>query len=467
MDAYKASTKPMTPEALLELLNQEEGPTLEFKLEFVLDGQGRARNHAEVAKDLLALVNAAGRAGRCAHLVLGAGNQLREDGKRTSKDSKGLYTSSRFLQILNDKCTPLVNDLVYEEVKLQEITYGVLTLMPSTHVHYLARNLETPGYTWPGGSALVRHGDQVGAASPPEIEELHEMIRKRQAARSQASESLQDQGARYPGQLPILPPRLKRDRKNVLRDRGLSARLLRGDSASLAECVLASQTVNIEVAEKNKPIGDWLQYNHFVAPSAVLSIRDAVSGRLIHLGFTRATQPRDPSCRLTTGAAILWTASYDYNLAHQTGSPMDLWIERQTQDSVAAVRLFTEGPECTLLQILKYKIEFVGLDAVCEPFAVITNDLRNATVGRVYTHFVFHVTLSSASPGDISASLSCIRLRPGRNIYALAADFQGDELVGQEGQLNPMEYLAWEGLHNDKPSDTFETARFMRGFAVV
>src|SRR5262249_10510006 len=162
--------------------------------------------------------NTAGRADRCAHLVLGAGNQLRDDGKRTSKDSKGLYTRSRFLQILNERCTPLVNDLVYEEIKLQEITYGVLTLMPSTHVHYLAKNLETPGYTWPGGSALIRRGDQVGVASPPEIQELHEMIRKRQAARSQASESLQYQGPCYPGQLPALPPKLKADRKNTLRD---------------------------------------------------------------------------------------------------------------------------------------------------------------------------------------------------------------------------------------------------------
>jgi hypothetical protein len=230
---------------------------------------------------------------------------------------------------------------------------------------------------------------------------------------------------------------------------------------------MASRTVTVEVAQKNHPLGDWLPYNHFVAPSAVFSIRDGQSGRLVRLGYTRAAQPRDPGFRLTTGAAILWNASYSYALAHEKGAPMDMWIERLAQDRLVAVRMFASGPECALLQILRYKIELVGLDAVCEPFAVINNDLRTPAGGRVYTQYVFHVTLAASAPGDCSALLSGIRVRRGGHVYPLAADFEGDELVGQDGQKNPMEYLAWEGLHNDKPTFTCETARFTRGFVVA
>jgi hypothetical protein len=458
----------MTPEALRALLAKEEVPTLEFKLEYVLEGQGRERNLAEVAKDLLSLVNTAGREGERARLILGAGDHMHGDGTRDCKDSKGRYTRRGFLEMLNARCTPLVHDLEYDEVELEGVTYGVVTLLPANHVHYLTQNLQTPKGFWPKGSVLIRRGDQVGVASPEEIQEIQDKIRKRESSRSPTSESFHDEARRYPGMLPAsLPPKLRADRKNILRDPRLSARLLQGETPSLAECVVASRTVAIELNEKNKPLGEWLPYNHFVAPSAILSVRVSDSGRLMRLGFTRAAQPRDPGFRLTTGAAILWTASYDYNLAHEKGAPMDLWIERLAQEPAAAVRSFTNGPECTLLQILKYKIELVGLDAVCEPFAIITNDLRNPTGGRVYTHFVFHMTLSRSSPTDISGLLSCIRARRGQNIYPLAADFQGDELVGQEGQRNPMEYAAWEGLHNGKASFSYETARFTRGFAIA
>src|SRR5262249_53822664 len=155
-------------------------------------------------------------------------------------------------------------------------------------------------------------------------------------------------------------------------------------------------------------------------------------------------QPRDPGYRLTTGSAILWTASYNYNLAFEKRAPMDLWIERLAHDRYSAAARFTSGPESTLLQILQYKVEFVRLDAACEPFGVITNDLRNPTRGRVYTHYVFDVTLAARAPADIEGVLSGIRVKRGQQLYALAADFQSDELVGHDGQVNPMEYVAWE-----------------------
>jgi hypothetical protein len=300
-------------------------------------------------------------------------------------------------------------------------------------------------------------------ASGPRLAELY---------RLPAPDSPHSPARHHPGQLPAcLPVKLKSDRKNILRDPAVSARLLQGDPLSWAECVMASRTVTIEVGQKNRPMLECLPYNHFVAPSALFSARPPGQARPIHLGYTRAAQPRDPGFRLTTGTAILWSASYNYDVTRQEDAPIDVWIEGLAQDRRAAAGKFVSGPECTLLQILRYKIALVGLDAVCEPLAVITNDLRNAAEpgGRVYTQYVFHVTLA-AKPvypsADLATLLSGIRVRSG-HVYPLAADFQSDELVAQDGRRNPMDYLAWEGLHNDMAALRCATARFTRGFVVA
>ena len=146
---------------------------------------------------------------------------------------------------------------------------------------------------------------------------------------------------------------------------------------------------------------------------------------------------------------------------------MDLWIEHLGRDRHVAIRTFASSPECILLQLLRYKIEFGGLDTLCEPFGVVTNDLRTADGGRVYTQYVFRVTLAACTPENVSAMLSRIRVRRGGHVYPLAADFRGDELVDHDGRKNPMEYVAWEALHNDEPTFSYETARFTRGFALA
>jgi hypothetical protein len=134
---------------------------------------GKDRNRAEVTKDLLALVNSAGRTpGDAAHLILGAGDKLSGSGGRIAKDAKGLYTRRVFLDILNARCTPPVHDLEYDEAELDGVTYGVLTILPPASVHYLTQDLVTPKGSWRANSVLVRHGDQVGLASPEEIARL-------------------------------------------------------------------------------------------------------------------------------------------------------------------------------------------------------------------------------------------------------------------------------------------------------
>ena len=75
--------------------------------------------------------------------------------------------------------------------------------------------------------------------------------------------------------------------------------------------------------------------------------------------------------------------------------------------------------------------------------------------------------LATTAGDRYSALLSRIRVRRGGPVYLLPADFRGDELAGQDGQKNPVEYVAWEGLHNDKPTLSCETAHFTRGFVIA
>jgi hypothetical protein len=72
-----------------------------------------------------------------------------------------------------------------------------------------------------------------------------------------------------------------------------------------------------------------------------------------------------------------------------------------------------------------------------------------------------------AVPEEVSAVLTRIRVQRGGHVYPLAADFRSDELVGMDGRVNPMEYVAWEGLYHDNPTFSYETSRFTRGFVVA
>jgi hypothetical protein len=62
---------------------------------------------------------------------------------------------------------------------------------------------------------------------------------------------------------------------------------------------------------------------------------------------------------------------------------------------------------------------------------------------------IMNYTLAAAIPEALSTMLSRIQVTRGGHVYP------GDELVGQDGQKNPMEYVAWEALHNDDPTFSY------------
>lgn len=95
---------------LKEILSlNEEQPNIEFKLKYVLSGQGKNKALDELAKDIIALTNTAGRSLKdYAYLIIGTGDKLKPDGSRDHDDVRQYsYDSKQFLQITNARCNPL------------------------------------------------------------------------------------------------------------------------------------------------------------------------------------------------------------------------------------------------------------------------------------------------------------------------------------------------------------------------
>lgn len=161
----------LTVDRLRDYLSNKEVPNIEFKLKYTLSGQNKTKNLDEVAKDILALTNSAGRnADDFAYLIIGAGDKLSPDGTRDHDDVRQHHYSARsFLDIVNARCTPPVPNLDYDELLVQGQFYGVVTIPPSPYIHHISRNLDTPQGLWRKGSVLVRHGDGVAVASFDEM----------------------------------------------------------------------------------------------------------------------------------------------------------------------------------------------------------------------------------------------------------------------------------------------------------
>jgi hypothetical protein len=153
------------------LVLTEELPTVEFKLKYVLSGQGKNKALDELAKDIIALTNTGGRnPGDYAYLVIGAGDTLKSDGTRDHDDVRQCgYDSKMFLTIANARCSPPIPNLSYQQIEIDGRCYGILTIPPSPHMHSLIRGLDTPKGLWRKSSVLIRHRDEVAVASFEEM----------------------------------------------------------------------------------------------------------------------------------------------------------------------------------------------------------------------------------------------------------------------------------------------------------
>jgi len=148
----------------------------EFKLQYILKGQGNTKHRDELAKDVIALANTAGRTrDDFAYLIIGAGNRLKPDGTRDRDDVRAYgYSRESILGIVNVKCYPSLPDLAYEEVEVDGNHYGVVIVPPSPFRHELASDLDAASGSWRKGMVPIRRGDEVAPANFQEMTLLNQ-----------------------------------------------------------------------------------------------------------------------------------------------------------------------------------------------------------------------------------------------------------------------------------------------------
>jgi len=153
---------------------KDESPKVEFKLKYELSGQNKSKNLDELAKDLLALTNTAGRAADdFAFLIVGAGDKLKSNGTRDASDVRpSNFSAEQFLSIVNARCTPPVADLRYSVIEHDGNFYGAVEIPPSPYIHELIRNLDTPRGSWHLGAVLIRRGSEIGIATRSEMRQM-------------------------------------------------------------------------------------------------------------------------------------------------------------------------------------------------------------------------------------------------------------------------------------------------------
>jgi hypothetical protein len=143
----------------------------EFKLKYVLKGQGSGKHQDELAKDVMGLANTAGRNHEdYAYLIIGAGDKLKPDGTRDRDDVRPyVYSRKSILDTVNARCYPSLPDLSYEEVEVDGNYYGVVTIPPSPYRHELSRDLDATSGSWKKGMVPIRRGDEVAPATFQEM----------------------------------------------------------------------------------------------------------------------------------------------------------------------------------------------------------------------------------------------------------------------------------------------------------
>ena len=148
----------------------------EFKLKYLLKGQGNTKHRDELAKDVMALANTAGRTrDDYAYLIIGAGDVLKPDGTRDRDDVRAHgYSRKSILDTVNAKSYPSLPDLAYEEVEVDGNHYGVVVVPPSPFRHELSGDLDAASGSWKKGMVPIRRGDEVAPANFQEMTLLNE-----------------------------------------------------------------------------------------------------------------------------------------------------------------------------------------------------------------------------------------------------------------------------------------------------
>jgi hypothetical protein len=172
--------------ALRKLIDKQEGASLEFKrqwYELESPNQRKAESaKGEMIKDVLSLANGnTNVAGEMSFLVIGASNEIDENGHRELFNvvSEKPINRQRILDIVNPWCDPPIEDILCDDVLVDGKQLIVITILPSPHVHETIKKLKTAKVTYDEYTVFVRHAEGVRTASTKERVALQQLKKLR------------------------------------------------------------------------------------------------------------------------------------------------------------------------------------------------------------------------------------------------------------------------------------------------
>jgi hypothetical protein len=273
--------------------------------------------------------------------------------------------------------------------------------------------------------------------------------------------------------------RLMQERKNILQEKAISRRFLLAERIpTLVECVAASNCLTPAYpGEKDVPHAPSVGYNHFIQVGVVITAQEGEGQQAKEvLAYHRSLRPEAAQFALTQGMAVLWGASFEWNLLH-TRTAMDDWMVLAQTDGTKAREVFTQQSGSTLAALLRYKIDLCDLPLHISPLAVITNDLRTARVkegktGRIYTQYTFRASLSAEVRARLKESDLEKRAFGVPVVWLPARVMPVNELEDRfsdhnTGKKNLMDILAWQSLFAKRNRLRMGTASLRRGFHLV
>ncbi|MEM7342644.1 MAG: RNA-binding domain-containing protein [Chloroflexota bacterium] len=169
----------MLPEALINLLNQNESATLECKREWYkmnrsMSPEGWKRERDEMIKDILSLANgSATTVGEKAYLIIGASDTLNPDGSRdlfdvdTTQIDKGAI-----LKTVNSACDPPLEDIEVIPLELNGKQLVIITIWPTPTLIETTRTLILSKTKYHEHVVFTRRDEHIGVASIREREAI-------------------------------------------------------------------------------------------------------------------------------------------------------------------------------------------------------------------------------------------------------------------------------------------------------
>jgi hypothetical protein len=172
----------MDETTLRKLLGRQESANLEFKRQWYdlesLDSKKGEASKGEMIKDILSLANGNTIvAGEKSYLIIGASNEMNENGCRELFDfsSQKPIARQRILDIVNPFCDPSIEDILCDEIQINGKQLLVITILPSPHVHETIQRIKTAKVTYDKYTVFVRHAEGVRTASTKERLALQEL----------------------------------------------------------------------------------------------------------------------------------------------------------------------------------------------------------------------------------------------------------------------------------------------------